>query len=35
MNKPLAFLAAFGFSIILCAALLPVLRKAKAGQEIL
>ena len=35
MNKPLAFLVAFGFSIILCAALLPILRKAKAGQEIL
>lgn len=35
MNRPLAFLTAFTFSIALCAALLPVLRKAKAGQEIL
>lgn len=35
MNRPLAFLTAFTFSLILCAALLPVLRKVKAGQEIL
>lgn len=35
MNSPLSFLVAFGFGLILCFALLPVLRKAKAGQEIL
>ena len=35
MNRPLAFLTAFAFSLILCSVLLPVLRKAKAGQEIL
>lgn len=35
MSSPLSFLVAFGFSLILCLALLPVLRKAKAGQEIL
>lgn len=35
MSSPLSFLVAFGFSLVLCFALLPVLRKAKAGQEIL
>ena len=35
MSSPLSFLVAFGFSLILCLALLPVLRKKKAGQEIL
>ena len=35
MSRPLAFLTAFAFGIVLCLALLPVLRKAKAGQEIL
>ncbi|MDE7454603.1 MAG: phospho-N-acetylmuramoyl-pentapeptide-transferase, partial [Clostridia bacterium] len=33
--NPLSFLVAFAFCLILCFALLPVLRKAKAGQEIL
>lgn len=35
MSKPLAFLTAFAFGLALCFALLPVLRKMKAGQEIL
>lgn len=35
MEGPLPFLTAFVFCLILCGALLPVLRKAKAGQEIL
>ncbi|MCM1533781.1 MAG: phospho-N-acetylmuramoyl-pentapeptide-transferase [Corallococcus sp.] len=35
MNRPLSFLTAFAFSLLLCGALLPVLKKAKAGQEIL
>ncbi len=35
MSSALAFLTAFAFSLVLCMALLPVLRKAKAGQEIL
>ena len=35
MSRPLSFLTAFGFCLILCAALLPLLRKVKAGQEIL
>lgn len=35
MSRPLSFLTAFGFCLVLCFALLPVLRKAKAGQEIL
>lgn len=35
MSRPLSFLTTFGFCFVLCAALLPLLRKAKAGQEIL
>lgn len=35
MSRPLSFLTAFAFCTIFCAALLPVLRRAKAGQEIL
>ena len=35
MSRPLSFLTAFAFCSILCVVLLPVLRRAKAGQEIL
>lgn len=35
MNRPLSFLVAFALSLLLCGILLPLLRKVKAGQEIL
>lgn len=35
MSRPLAFLTSFAFCLALSFALLPVLRKARAGQEIL
>ena len=35
MNRPLSFLAAFALSLLLCGVLLPLLKKVKAGQEIL
>lgn len=35
MNRPLSFLVAFAMSLLLCGVLLPLLKKVKAGQEIL
>ena len=35
MNRPLSFIVSFVLSLILCGLLLPILKKAKAGQEIL
>ena len=35
MNRPLSFLVAFALSLLLCGVLLPLLKKVKAGQEIL